>query len=83
MCEVADGSNTLENPILDWQTGRRVEAMVIGVWHETRRSAQNTVPCFELSVKSSLLSADPGSIQAHLQKRLKASSLSHKTVYTG
>ena len=79
--EATDEADTKANPLSGWEIGREVTGMVVGTWHESKRSAQNTIPCFELSAKPSMLSAtDPA---AAIQKRLNLSSLSHKTVYQG
>ena len=79
--EALDEINPQQNPISEWEVGQEVTGIVVGTWNENKRSAQNTIPCFELSAKSSLLTSKD--LNAALQKRLNASGLSHKTVYQG
>ena len=79
--EASDDADKKGNPLSGWEIGQEVKGMVVGTWHESKRSAQNSIPCFELSAKPSMLSAKDTA--AAIQKRLNASSLSYKNVYQG
>lgn len=79
--EATDKTHLQQSPMAGWEVGREVTGMVVGTWHESKRSAQNTIPCFELSAKPSMLATKDAAVA--IQKRLNASSLSHKTVYQG
>lgn len=79
--EASDEAAIKGNPISGWEVGQEVTGMVVGTWNESKRSVQNSIPCFELSAKPSMLAAKDAATA--IQKRLNASSLSHKTVYQG
>lgn len=81
--EVSDDLKASKSLLSEWEVGNEVTSIVLGTWHDSRRSAHNSIPCFELATRASLLQASAKEAHALIQKRVNASSLSHKTTYTG
>jgi hypothetical protein len=83
--EVVDDPHPSSNPIQDWETGREVHAVVLGVWQDSKRGSQNGVKCYELSTRPSYLAAAKAEAPGFdfARQPVSPSSLSKKVTYQG